>query len=180
MQVEQMSELIELQKAYAQLRKQHFFEHVLFSYQWWIFVFLMIGLWTIWTILVEKRRLNIILLVGLITSSIAFIFDDIGVTLALWAYPYEFAYVTSHMSPVDLAIIPVSYMLLYQYANNWKPYILTLILLTLFGAFIAEPTFVKLDMYRLLQWQHWYSLPFYILIGIFVKWLVDKIEKNHV
>ncbi|MFD0953707.1 CBO0543 family protein [Virgibacillus natechei] len=167
--------MIETQQTYGQLHIQHFFETIIFTYQWWLLLVVSIGLWVIWALLVDKRRLNAILLVGLLVSLMALAFDEIGILLALWAYDYYLVPFTSKLYPVDLAIVPVFFMLLYQYVRAWKPYLLVLTLLTLFAVIVAEPLFVALDIYILLVWEHWYSAPIYILMGIFVKWLVDKV-----
>ncbi|WP_404451776.1 hypothetical protein LG329_15745 [Virgibacillus necropolis] len=173
-----INEIIEANEKYGQLKRVNFFENVIFSYQWWILLFITFVVWIIWGLLVDKSRMKNIFLVGMTTSLLAVILDGIGLTLNLWAYPYQLLYFTGQLFTVDLAIIPVFYMLLYQYSRTWKSYFVKLILLSIFATFVAEPIFVKLDIYRLLQWEHWYSTPFYILIGVFVKWLVDKIDER--
>jgi hypothetical protein len=122
---EELTELVELQ---TKLIKQHYFDHVLFSYQWWFLVCICVLLWGIWAILVDKKRIHIILLVGLITSIVAILLDDIGLSQSLWEYPYQIVYFTTRMDPIDMSVIPVFYMLLYQYMRTWKWYIITLIL----------------------------------------------------
>ncbi|WP_152640146.1 CBO0543 family protein [Virgibacillus necropolis] len=173
-----MNEIIDTHEKYSQLKKQHFFENTLFSFQWWILVTITVVLWMIWAVMVDKKRLNIILLVGLITSLLALIMDDIGISLNLWTYPSQLTYFVSRLYPVDVAIIPVFYMLLYQYFRAWKSYLVVLTLLSLFAIFVSEPIFSELDIYTLLRWKYWYSFPIYILMGIFVKGLVDKIERK--
>ncbi|UOR12552.1 CBO0543 family protein [Halobacillus amylolyticus] len=173
-----MEKIIQIQKENAQLQKHHYFEEILFSYQWWILITITVTLWVLWAVLVDKKRLKSILIVGFITSQLAIILDDIGVSLALWTYPYKVIYFTSRLNTVDITIIPVTYMLLYQYFRSWKSYLIVLALFCLFAAFVAEPIFVKLSMYKLLSWwEFWHSSPGYMLIGIFVKWLVDKLDR---
>jgi len=178
MPVEKMNEMLGLYKAYMEIRDDIFFEHVLFSYQWWILLFIIVGLWILWGVIVDKNRIVSILLVGLLTSIIAIVLDDIGLNLMLWDYPYWITPFTSRMDPVNIAIIPVSYMLVYQYMRTWKAYAIMLVMASLFATFIAEPIFIKLNMYLILQWKYWYSLPFYIAIGISAKWFVDKLKRN--
>src|SRR5699024_5449439 len=178
MPAEKMNEMLGLYKAYMEIRKDTFFDYVLFSYQWWFLLFTIIGLWGLWVMMVDKKRILPILLVGLLTSVIAIILDDIGLNLMLWGYPYWLTPFTSRMDPVNIAIIPVSYMLVYQYMKTWKTYVIMLVLASLFGVLIAEPIFVKLKLYLMLQWTYWYSMPFYIAIGVFAKWFVDKLKRN--
>ncbi|RSL33332.1 hypothetical protein D7Z54_10170 [Salibacterium salarium] len=173
-----LNEILETYERYIQLQEEHYFENVLFSYQWWILVFIPIVLWVTWALLVDKTRMNSILLAGLLATLLAVVLDDIGLSLGLWQYPYRIVPFTSRLNPIDIGIIPVFYMLVYQYFQSWKVYTIIITLLSLFAVFMAEPLFGRLGMYLALQWEYWYSGPIYILIGIFVKWLVDKVKKN--
>lgn len=173
-----VNDIIDARKGLFELQKEYFIEHVLFAPQWWFLVLITVVLWITWIILVDKRRISTILLVGFITSLLAVIMDDIGLSLTLWGYPYPLSPFVSRLNPVDVAVIPVSYMLLYQYAKKWRAYFILLVLLALFAIFVSEPIFSMLNMYILLGWEYWYSGPIYIMMGIFVKWLVDKIKKQ--
>ncbi|WP_430787607.1 CBO0543 family protein [Virgibacillus flavescens] len=168
-------DIIKAREAHAQLKKDYFFEFVLFSYQWWFLLVLTIGLWIGWLVILDKKRLTPILYVGLISSLIATISDDIGVTSGLWTYPYKLTYFSNQLYPVDFAIIPVGYMLLYQFFHIWKHYLIALLVLSVFATFVVESVFVRMDIYLLLKWKHWYSSPFYFLIGALVKYSVDKL-----
>lgn len=177
--MKQIDERIQIQKQFADLQKEHFFENTLFSYQWWILVATTVILWIVWLLVVDKKRLKGILIVGLITSMMAVVLDDIGLSVAAWFYPYQLVYFTTRLNAVDLAVLPVSYMLLYQYFRPWKSYLFATIGFCLFASFIAEPIFVQLDMYKMMRWEYWYSSPIYLAMGVFVKWLVDKIERKY-
>lgn len=173
-----MNEMIELHSNYTQLHKNKFYENILFSFQWWFLVLITVGIWIMWVYLVDKRRLNIIVLTGLFTSITALVLDDIGISMTLWIYPYYVVPFSSVQYPIDLAIIPVFYMLLYQYFRKWKSYLAMLTLVTLFAAYVVEPLFVKSGIYIPLNWKHWYSATGYMLMGIIVKGIVDKINKK--
>lgn len=175
---EKVQAIIELDKEYSQIQKAYFFEYNIFSFQWWLLVGITILLWVVWLCLVNKRRLQPILIVGMFTSILAIIFDDIGLSEVAWNYPYRMMPFTSRMNPVDLCVIPVSYMLLYQFLVSWRSYIIGILGFSLFAAFIAEPIFVKLNMYVTLTWEYWYSAPIYFAIGLFTKWFVDWTGKN--
>ncbi len=172
-----MHEMIDIHEKYAHLHKQQFSENIFLSYQWWFLIGISIVLWLVWIIFVDKTRLYSILLTGLFTSTSALILDDIGISMALWIYPYYVFPFSSVQYPIDLAIIPVFYMLLYQYFTKWKPYLVVLTLLTLFAVLVVEPLFVWLEIYKPINWTHWLSAPGYMLIGILVKGLVDKVEQ---
>jgi hypothetical protein len=170
-------EIIETQDTYGQLVRQNYFENVLFSYQWWFLLVITAGLWITWIFIVDRTRLNAVLLVGLVTGVFALTADEIGLLTSLWTYSHSLL-PTTKLYSVDLAIVPVSFMLLYQYARKWKTYVIVLAILALFAVIVAEPLFVLLDIYTLLTWEHWYGFPIYILMGIVVKWVVDKLAEG--
>ncbi|MBD1382961.1 CBO0543 family protein [Metabacillus arenae] len=174
---DKVDKIIQLQEKTIKLQEQLFFNDVLFSFQWWILVLISIFLWVIWSLVVDKSRLQPILLFGLIISLLAVVLDDIGYSLTWWHYPYNLIYITNILIPIDMTVIPVSYMLLYQFFGTWKSFLIALSLDCLFAAFVIEPIFSKLEIYLLLHWEFWYSVPIYLVMGVFAKWLVDKIGK---
>src|SRR5690625_1717869 len=157
-----LNKLVKTQQEYAHLIKQHFFQVEIFSYQWWILVTTMIVLWVLWLILLDRKHFRNILMIGLFSSVFAIVLDDIGLSRALWAYPYKVIFVTTRLSPVDLCIIPVAFMLIYQYARKWTWYMIFSILFALFASFVAEPLFVKMNMYHMEHWHFYYSAPIYV------------------
>src|SRR5699024_12118590 len=104
MPVEKMNEMLGLYKAYMEIRDDIFFEHVLFSYQWWILLFIIVGLWILWGVIVDKNRIVSILLVGLLSSIIAIVLDDIVLNRMLSDYPYWIAPFTSRLYHLTTAI----------------------------------------------------------------------------
>jgi hypothetical protein len=174
-----MDKLIHLQELFMKTNKEYFYDKILFSPQWWFLIFMTIVIWTIWVKTVDTNRLKAILLVGCFTGFSATILDEIGLSFVLWFYPYRIVYFTSRFTPVNMALLPVTYMMFYQYFRKWKSYFIALFVFGLFAAFIAEPLFVKAGIYKTIHWKHWYSTPIYILIGIFVKWLVDFIDRKY-
>jgi len=83
-----VNELIYIQQKYVEIQKQHFYNNVLFSYQWWVLFFITASLMDhLGKCCRQKKNEYHILLVGLITSLIALVLDDLGVSLALWLYP---------------------------------------------------------------------------------------------
>lgn len=170
-----MREIIEGRMEQYELEKAYFLDHTLFSVQWWVLILITIALWIIWIVLIDKKRLGAILLVGFIASMLAFVMDEIGIKMTLWIYPRPFTPFVNRLNVVDLAIIPVSYMLLYQYVRKWRSYVIVLIIMMLFAIFIAEPLFGKWYMYIKVKWEYWYSGPIYVAMALFTKWVVDKV-----
>ncbi|KAA0545384.1 hypothetical protein FZW96_18625 [Bacillus sp. BGMRC 2118] len=157
----------------SEIRMEYFIHENLFTFQWWLLVILMLLPWAIFFYLVNRKSLIEILFYGSLISSLTVLLDDIGVELQLWSYKYQFVKLIPRLNPVDYCILPVFYMLIYQYFRSWKSFISAMIIFSAFASFIAEPLFIWLDIYIPTKWEHWYSFPCYILLGIFVKALLQ-------
>jgi hypothetical protein len=148
----------------------------LFSWTWWTMlaiVFLVIILW--WKI-VDKNRIMEILLFGTFTSLIAIFLDVAGVSFVLWGYPTMIFPLVPPLVFVDIVLLPILYMVVYQYFLNWKSYIIGSILASAFAAFILEPISEYFKIYQLSNWKFVYSFPIYIFIALFIKWILNKVK----
>ncbi|HEU5138435.1 MAG TPA: CBO0543 family protein [Bacillales bacterium] len=169
-------QILDLQAKMVDLREAHFLHNVLFTYQWWILVTQTILVWVVWGVLVDRKRLRNILIVGLSSIVIAVILDDIGITLGLWNYPYTIFPFSTRFNSVDMGVIPVAFMLIYQYCRSWRTYVFIAILFAIYASFISEPFFVKLNMYTIIHWKHFYSAPIYVAVGIIVRGVANMVE----
>lgn len=167
------TDMIRFAQEASDIKKQFFFEHVLGSYQWWLLLGLAIVPWILWFILVDKQRLRSIVLTGFFSALITITFDGIGGSLAMWAYPYQLVYFSPWLLPVDLCAVPVSIMIFYQYCRTWKSYLVVVILLALFTAFIGEPLFDRMHIAVVIHWKYIYSPFGYFIIAVISRWLAD-------
>ncbi|SDE29386.1 hypothetical protein SPACI_048760 [Sporomusa acidovorans DSM 3132] len=74
---------------------------------------------------------------------------------------------------VDTSVLPITYMLIYQYNSKWSSFLIAIVIMSAFFSFIAEPFLVWLGIYELITWKHYYSFPLYILYGVILKFIVD-------
>lgn len=175
-----MEKFQEIEKHYVQLRwlwLDYWTEEVVFTYQWWIMIFILLIPFFLWLKLVDKTRIREISLVGLLVSCIALILDQIGTSLGFWTYPFTLTPLERDLWAVaDFSVIPFFYMMLYQWFPKWKTYIVGMIIFSLFAAFVGETIFQWLGIYKLLKWKHIYSVLPYILLGVFVKAILQKLK----
>lgn len=101
--------------------------------------------------------------------------DDLGTDLNLWYYPFKIVPVFPQIVPVNYAVLPVTFMLIYQYFPSWRSYIKAMLIMAALYSFVAEPALAYLGIYKLLRWQYYYSFPLYMLIAVSHRWLVEKI-----
>ncbi|MEH6949621.1 CBO0543 family protein [Bacillus sp. JJ634] len=175
-----MNKFQEIEKQYEYLRKlwlDYWTQEVVFTYQWWIMIFVLVTPLFLWWRLVDKTRIMEISMVGLLISIIAFLLDQIGSSLGYWTYPYTLTPLERDLWAVaNFSILPFFYMMIYQWFPKWKTYILGTMIFALFAAFIGETIFQWLGIYVMLKWKHIYSVLGYILLGIFVKVILKKLK----
>jgi hypothetical protein len=175
-QIDTFGQLLEAEELFAAIRTEYWLNHDLFTWQWWLLLVLLTIPWLLWWRVVDKRRLKEILLVGYFSTVIALMLDQLGTEFNEWDYPHRVIPVYPQFMPIDLTILPILYMLLYQYFSTWKTYMRALMIMSAAMAFLFEPLLVKMDLYRLIDWKHIYSFPAYILIGIILRLSVLKIN----
>lgn len=159
------------------LMVQDWLNNFVFSAEWWLLLGLTIVPWFLWWKIVDKSRILEILLYGLFIASIATFLDILGWNYSLWFYPHTLLGSCTPLVPIDYTLFSIVYMVLYQYYPNWKRFTIMLIIIACIFAFVLEPLAEMLHFYKSLKWQHIYSVPGYITIGIFSKWSVGKILK---
>jgi hypothetical protein len=168
-------EIKHVDKKLGDMRHEYWLHETLFSWEWFFLIALIVVPWIIWCFVVNKRRIHEILLYGMIVILISITLDDLGVEMDLWSYPYLLAGIFPRMNPVDLAVMPVTYMIIYQYFSHWKSFIIAHIVLAAVASFVIEPLFHWMGIYILNKWTYLCSFPIYIFIGIttraFMIWL---------
>jgi hypothetical protein len=175
-----MTELIELTQKISEVRSSYWVEKVVFSYQWWLLLILITIPWVIWWKLLDKKRVFEVLFYGSMISLISILFDDIGSYFMLWIYQYQLIPISPRLNPIDLTVMPVTYMIVFQYFKKWKSFLIAQTLLAAGATFVAEPLFTWLKIYEPLNWEFYYSFFIYILLGIGMKWITENLVRMQV
>lgn len=166
----------EAQKTLFETNYTYWMEHVLFSFNWWFLIILSIIPWFFWWKFVDKKRLLEISCIGFLSMLIALCLDLIGTSFVFWSYQFNLVQMLLPLCTIDMTLLPILNMLLYQLFPKWKSYIVASIVVALIGTFLAEPLFVWMGIYILHSWEHIYSLPIYIAIAISLKWFMQKMK----
>ncbi|MGM0875859.1 MAG: CBO0543 family protein [Bacillota bacterium] len=145
--------------------------------KWWILFILTIVPWFLWWKIVDKKRITEILLFGFFIVIISTFLDIVGWNFSLWMYPKTLIPLCTPLVPVNYTLLPIGYMLIYQYLSNWNSFVKALIFMSAFFAFILEPLSEWMNFYKELNWSHTYSFLIYIFIGMIVKWLLEKMMR---
>lgn len=153
----------------------------LFKPAWWTLAALLIIILVIWLVLLDKKRLRETLLFAAFVTIISLGINEYGDELILWDYPVDLIAIFPPLTSLNLLLLPLTYSLAYQYSRSSWRFFWTIFAITAVICFVAEPLLALGNLYQLLNWQYWWSFPFYIAAALLVKKItvkVFKIEKH--
>jgi hypothetical protein len=153
----------------------YWLENVVFSWQWWLMVSVFVLLWLIFWKLKKKESIPKISLYGLLWIIAASNLDGLGFELGLWGYPYNLSPYLPKSYVFDYCLIPITYMLIYQYFPKGKSFFWAVVTLALGSSLVAEPLAEWLGLYISFHWKVYYSIPIYILIAYILKFITEEI-----
>ncbi len=171
-----MDEIIELRRRLFSIEYSMWTDNMLFTLKWWILVTFMLVMWYVWWKIVDKSRLTEISLVGTITGLVSTLLNTTGIELTLWAFPNQLFGAVRGVNILDLTMIPITYMIIYQICSKWKTYMILVFIFALLGSFVGQPLFKALKLYDPVNWRYIYSFPVYLFIGVIVKLIASKIK----
>jgi hypothetical protein len=176
--IRSLKELIELNNKINNVRNDYWINEVIFSFNWWVLLLLTFIPWLLWWKAVDKKRLIEVLFYGSLISIYSILLDEIGTYFSLWIYQSQLVPISPRLNPIDLTVMPVTYMLAYQFFKKWRPFLICQLILAFGAAFIAEPLFIWLGIYKPINWELFYSFIIYFALGVFNKWSVERILKK--
>lgn len=171
-------EILTIRETFQEAYRSYWINDNLFSFSWWIILFLNIIFVYIGWKLLERKRLFELLTVGGLTVIFSTLIDIITVQYGLTAYPISLAPISPSLFTATLIILPVIYMLLYQFFSTWKSFILANVVAGAFFSFVVENLFRWLNIYQYNQWNSFYSLLTYIGIAVIIKSIMNNLLKS--
>lgn len=162
--------MMELQKELLALRISSWYEKI-FSFQWFFIAFLIIVPWIIWWRLVNKKYITEIFSFGLLITITASLLNEAGLTLLLWRDPYTLLPVPPRWFAPAYSVLPVTFMLIYQYFRTLKSFTIATIVLAAISAFVFQPILTWLGIFILIKWNYFYSFLTFIIAGLGVRLL---------
>lgn len=168
--------IVKYQRLLYLARYEDWIKHGVFTAGWWMLLGVLIIPWFLWYRLIDKKRLQEMLLYAFTTSFVGLLLDEIGGSLTFWAYPIKLVPFFPRLISANYTLVPVIFTLVYQYFPRWKSFIIANIFLTIVFSFVLEPTLVWLKLYVLISWKYIYSIPVYFFAAIILKAFADKIK----
>jgi hypothetical protein len=146
----------------------------LFSWQFWILacVVLIPLLVLFWKL--DRQRILQVLFYGLGVHVVALYCDLYGTSHAMWVYPFVLLPFPTASFGLDASLIPVAYMLMYQWTvHRHKNYYLYMLLMCAVFAFGVKPLMQMTRFIRILDTTYWELFLFYVVIGLVPKLTTD-------
>ncbi len=174
-EVPSFDQVLDIQDYCIQLQIQHWLKYELFTPQAGLLLAMLVLPWFVWWKLVDKKRFLEIIIFGLFICTAVTVLDEIGCQLNWWDYRYDIEPLFPRLIPMNFTMLPILYMLIYQYFTQWKEFITANIIASALYSFIGEPLFSMTGIYVLLEWKHYYSFPIYPVLAIIFKLVLNWI-----
>lgn len=149
-------------------------ENEFLTWEWWILLCFFVVPWIFWFVMKKRKWFVESLLFGMIVMNVTLLLDTVGMQFSFWEYPVEFLPVIPRGFPFDVSMVPVAFILLFQYFQTWKSFIIAQVIMAIAYAFIGEPFCEWLHLVRYFKWNYLYSFVYYIILGIVVRALILK------
>ncbi len=165
------------QNTIVQLEIQYWLDNSFLTPAWWVLLAAAIIPWIIWYKFVNRTRFLEIILYGMLWIIFAIVLDEISSTWMLWSYPRKLFPIIPPLIPADLTIVPVTFMFVYQYTATYKMYMFWSVVVGSLFSFVIEVIFVHYHLFKMYQWEHWYSFISFIIVASIIWGIHQRIMK---
>ncbi|WP_017381914.1 CBO0543 family protein [Paenisporosarcina sp. TG-14] len=175
-QSKDLSQIRSLEEGLTQLQIKHWQTFSGFdTWQLWFIIVMMIVSLVVLFILIDKKNILLLGFFGLNYHVWFHYTNAIGIRMGLWEYPYQMIPFLPSFA-LDAALVPVSYILLYQWTlKHDKNIYLYSLLLSGFFAFIFKPILVSLDFFHMYKGINYLHLFLFYMIFLIVSKLITNL-----
>ena len=153
--------------------KYFFWQEYFLTDKWWFIAIVIAISYAIWWKFTDKRRIIELLLFGSFIAVSRVIFDDWGITSGRWTYIVDLVPLGISLFLNDLTIVPLSYMLAYQYSPTWSRYLVTIGILQSAISFGFLILLSRIGILVLHNWHLAYTFIFMIIVAIAMRAIVQ-------
>lgn len=149
------------------------------SWQFWLHLSMLLIPLVLIYFLIDRKRAFEVGFYGFNVHVWFTYFDTIGVRKVLWYYPYPAIPLIPTSFPIDAALVPVSFMLLYQWTVKYKKnYYIYATLLSAFFAFLFKLLWTSLDLFHLYKnATSFHRFLGYLLVMLLSKWITNIFKR---
>ncbi len=166
---------------------------IVFTWRWWVELCIAVLPWIFWFIFRKKEDTHRLLYGGFVMILILCFLDMAGMCLGLWDYPFRVVPFIPQYLSWDFSAFPVAAMLTIQFnprklfrksaagSEKARKFLRALLnpwvkgtFLSLVASFVVQPIAAAMLLYDPKAWQHYYSLPMFILIYMAGYWFYSR------
>ncbi|WP_335868965.1 CBO0543 family protein [Bacillus sp. 2205SS5-2] len=148
--------------------QQYLYQYSSFDvWEYWVNLLMLLLPIVLLYFLLDRKRIFEIGFYGFAIHALSIYVDIYGVKEGLWGYPFQISSRVASNFALDSAMIPVIFMLIYQYTyHKFRVYFLTCILGVFFFSFLLKPTLRFFDLFWMSDDMNYFKLV--IAYGIVV------------
>lgn len=135
------------------------------SPRWWSMVVLVMLSYLVCFSRFDKRRLSKIFLFGSLLTVGAVVYETVGVNFVLWFCSTPVFPIVPCLFVPYLTVLPVYYMLIFQYTTTWRQFSLWNLIAVSVYSFVLLPVFIYFKISEMDNWQPVYHMPFLFAIA---------------
>lgn len=173
--------ILEARRRLHELVLKDWLQNDLFKRNWWISVVFLLFSYILCFMLIDKKRRSKILLFGCLVTVASFVYEVFGFSFVLWSFSTKIFPITPAIFMFNITVLPLYYMLVYQYSPTWKRFFLLNALAACVFSLVLLPILIKLKIYQT-YWSLLFNIPIifiYACLARFVtQWLVNT-EQRH-
>ncbi|WP_134703454.1 CBO0543 family protein [Ammoniphilus sp. YIM 78166] len=174
-QEKQFLELYGLQKKTYDMWTDYWFQYVAGTWQFWVYVAFIIVPLVVLYFYLDRKKAYFLGFYGFCVHMLAAYIDAFGTSKGLWGFPYKAVPVLPASFSIDAVLIPVSFMLTYQWTlNRNKNYYLYLTLLSVVFAFGLKPLLSVLGLFVIFEGTTFFHIFLWYFSGVVLsKWVIN-------
>ena len=135
------------------------------SWRWWSMVGLVALSYLICFKLFDKQRIIVLFLFGSLLTVGASVYETVGVNFVLWFCATPVFPIVPCLFVPYLTVLPVYYMLIFQYTTTWRQFSLWNLIAVSLYSFVLLPVFIHFKISEMNNWQPFYHIPFIFAIA---------------
>lgn len=177
--IELFDKAVKLRKESTKAFADNWLDYSLYTtFEFWLlvllfFVPLIVVIWKI-----DKGKIFVIGFYGYSVHLFGHYLNLIGINTGVWNYPISLIPLIPSAS-FDACVVPVTYMLVYQWIlNKKKNYYIYIFITAMLFAFVCDPISVKLGLLKMYgNVNYLYSIGFYLSIALIAKIITNVFVK---
>ncbi|MZP29187.1 hypothetical protein GTO91_05630 [Heliobacterium undosum] len=170
--------LLQARLTFNHLSWHHYVNAELFSVGWWFIVGMLAIFYFTWWKLLDKSRFMEILLFGSFMAVTNAFMDNIGTSSSRWMYFTRLVPLSPGPFPIDYTVVPILFMLAYQYTNSWRSFLIGSSLAGLLLNAVIFPTMVSINIKHHYNFQLYWYFFFVVVASLISRYLILAIIKT--